>query len=142
MAETVSRTVKRARLRWAGRGLLFRGGRPGGVEIPLDGDSEEGPSPMDTLLLGLASCMGSDIVLILRKGRVPLEEMDVDVRGDRAETDPRKYLRIEMVFRVSGPEAGHQGKLERALALSRETYCSFVHSLRSDIELDLRIERV
>lgn len=137
---TTSKTVKHVGLRWTGEGLLFRGGAPGGVEVPVDGDSEEGPSPMDTLLLGLAACMGSDIVHILKKGQVPLRGMRTDARGERAETNPRRYLRIELVFRVTGPGPEHQPKLDRALALSRETYCSFVHSLRSDIELDFRIE--
>lgn len=136
-----SRSLKRVRLRWTGSGTHFRGGPPGGAEISIDGDSVEGPSPMDALLLGLASCMGADIVHILEKGRVRLDGMTVEVRGDRAATDPRKYLGIELVFRVTGPAPGDRPKLERALRLSRETYCSFVHSLRSDIELDVRIER-
>ena len=135
------RNVKRVGLRWAGEGLAFRGGAPNGVPITIDGDSAEGPSPMDALLLGLASCMGADIVHILEKSRVPLEGLTADVRGDRAETNPRKFLRIELVFRVRGPGPDDQPRLDRALALSRETYCSAVHSLRSDIELDFRIER-
>lgn len=133
--------VKRVELQWTGRGLVFQGGRPGGIRIPIDGDSEEGPSPMDTFLLGLSACMGSDIVHILKKARVPLEDFRVEARGDRAEENPRRFLRIEVVFRAAGPAAEDQAKLERALALSRETYCSFVHSLRSDIELDFRIVR-
>lgn len=136
-----SKTRKEVGLRWGGEGLVFRGGAPGGVPVTIDGDSGEGPSPMDTFLLGLASCMGSDIVDILEKGRIPLEAMTAEVRGERAETHPRKYLRIQLVFRVTGPEVGDQAKLDRALALSRDTYCSFVHSIRSDIELDFRIER-
>jgi putative redox protein len=95
--------VKRVALDWAGRGLVFRGGRPGGVEIPIDGDSAEGPSPMDTFLLGLSACMGSDIVHILKKSRVPLEALRVEARGDRAEENPRRYLRIEIVFRATRP---------------------------------------
>lgn len=136
-----SKTVKRVTLRWDGEGLAFRGSAPNGVEIPIDGDSATGPSPMDTLLLGLSACMGADIVHILNKGRVPLTGLEARVRGDRSETNPRKYLRIELVFRVRGPSAADQPRLDRALALSRDTYCSFVHSLRSDIELDFRIER-
>lgn len=136
------RTVKNVRLDWAGEGTVFRGGPPDGVPITIDGDSAQGPSPMDVLLLGLASCMGADIVHILRKGRVTLDAVTAAVRGERAETDPRRYLRIELVFQVEGPAPGDEPRLERALALSRETYCSFVHSIRSDIELDFRIERV
>lgn len=136
-----ARNVKRVRLDWAGEGLVFHGGAPEGTRVTLDGDSGRGPSPMDALLLGLASCMGSDIVHILQKGRVPLDGLSADVRGERAEDDPRRYLRIEILFRASGPGPDDDAKLERALDLSRDTYCSFVHSLRSDMELDFRIAR-
>lgn len=136
-----AKRVKRVELEWRGRGLVFEGGKPGGVPVVIDGDSTEGPSPMDTFLLGLGACMASDIVDILKKSRVQVDGLSLKARGDRALESPRRFLRIEMVFRAVGPADGDKGKLERALALSRETYCSFVHSIRPDIELDFRIER-
>lgn len=138
----ISKILKRVEARWTGEGTVFQGGPPGGVEITIDGNTEKGPSPMDTLLLGLAACMGADIVEILRKSRVALEALEVSVRGDRAEKHPRRYVRIEIVYRATGPCAADQKRLDRALALSRDKYCSFTHSLRPDIELVTRIERV
>jgi putative redox protein len=137
----IAKIRKRVRARWTGEGTVFRGGPKEDVQITLDGDAEQGPSPMDTLLLGLAACLGADIVSILEKSRVPVESLEVSARGDREEEHPRRYREIEMVYTVKGPGPEHQSKLDRALALSQDKYCSFTHSLRPDIEMNVRIER-
>jgi len=141
-AVPTSKILKRVHARWTGEGTVFRGGPRDDVEITIDGNTKQGPSPMDTLLLGVASCMGADIVEILKKSRVPLEALDISVEGKRAEDHPRRYQRIEIVYTATGPGPDDQKRLDRALELSRDKYCSFTHSLRSDIEIDARIERV
>jgi putative redox protein len=136
-----SKILKRVRARWTGEGTVFRGGPREDVEITVDGNTERGPSPMDTLLLGLVSCMGADIVEVMKKSRVPLEALEVSVEGKRAEDHPRRYQRIVIVYTATGPGPDDQKRLDRALELSRDKYCSFTHSLRTDIEIDARIER-
>lgn len=139
--------VKRIRLRWTGEGLVFRGGAPpppgeARPEVVVDGDSAAGPSPMDHLLLGLAGCMAVDVRLILEKSRVPLRSLEVEVEGERAAEPPRRFIRLALVYRVEGPGEEDQAKLERAVALSRDKYCSVLHSLRPDIELAIDIRRI
>jgi putative redox protein len=136
------RQVKRVRMSWTGEGLVFRGGTPGAPEVLVDGDSGAGPSPMDTLLVALASCMGSDVRHILEKARVPVEVLEVDVQGTRAATNPRRYQEIRLTYRVRGPGEEHASRLDRAVQLSRDTYCSVLHSLRPDIDVEIGIERV
>ncbi|HSG46939.1 MAG TPA: OsmC family protein [Longimicrobiales bacterium] len=132
--------TKRAVLDWTGEGLEFRGGVPGGPPVVIDSDGRTGPSPMDAVLLGLAGCMGVDLVMILEKGRVPLGSVTVDVEGDRAEDAPRRYTAVRMTYRISGPEPEHHGKVHRAVELSRDRYCSVLHSLRPDLDLDIQVE--
>lgn len=139
--------IKRVRLRWTGEGDVFRGGpvAPEGETRPesvIDGGSAAGPSPMDHLLLGLAGCMAVDVRMILGKSRVPLEALEVEVEGERAPEPPRRFVRLRLVYRVKGPREEDQAKLERAVALSREKYCSVLHSLRPDIDLAIDIRRV
>lgn len=127
--------------------MVFRGGAvpPEGETRPetvVDGDSAAGPSPMDHVLLGLAGCMAADVRMILEKSRVSLEALEVEVEGERAPEPPRRYVRIHMVYRVKGPREEDQPKLERAVQLSRDTYCSVVHSLQPDIALTIDILRV
>jgi putative redox protein len=128
-------------LRWEGEALRFRGGRAGGPEASVDGDGKSGPSPMEQLLLSLGGCMGSDIVDIMTKSRAPLGALTVQVAGDRASQPPRRYTRIAMTFRAGGVADEDWPRLERALDLSRQTYCSVLHSLRPDVELTFRLER-
>ena len=94
---------------------------------------------MDTLLMAVAACMGIDIQEILRKSRVPMDELDFVVRGSRAADHPRRYTRIEMEIAVSGPRPEDAARVERAVELSRDKYCSVLHSLRADIRITTRV---
>ena len=136
-----SSNIRKVRLRWAGEGLVFRGGADGGPEMTIDSDGSEGASPTQQLLLSLAGCMGVDVVLILQKSRVPLEALDVEVIGERADSEPRRFVAIELVYRVKGPGPEHQPRLQRAIDLSRDKYCSVLHSLHPDIRFSIRVER-
>ena len=129
------------RLRWSEE-LIFSGGAEGGPEMTVDSAGVAGPSPTQLLLLSLAGCMGVDIRMILEKSRVPVASLEVLVDGDRATTEPRRFESLRLVCRVRGPEDGDQPKLERAVQLSRDKYCSVLHTLRPDLDLEIRIERV
>jgi putative redox protein len=131
--------TKQARLSWTGEGLAFEGD-VGGPSIVLDGDGAAGPSPTDALLLGLAACIGIDLRIILRKSRVPLTAMDATIEAWRAPKSPRRFTEIQLVFRLSGPSDDDEAKVERAMCLSRDKYCSVLHSLREDIAMNIRFE--
>jgi putative redox protein len=93
----------------------------GSVQIVLDGKSTAGPSPVEALGMSLAGCMGID------------EALQITLSGVRADSYPRRFLKIDLHFNIRGnpPVAA----VERAIALSRERYCSVWHSMRQDIEL-------
>ncbi len=110
--------------------------------MTIDGDSEAGPSPTEALLLSLAACMAIDVRLILTKGRVPLHSLEVDVEGGRREDPPRYFRRARMALRLGGPEPEHHDKIQRALDLSRDKYCSVLHTLRPDLDLTISYEHV
>lgn len=86
--------------------------------------------------------MGVDVRVILEKSRVPVESLLVDVEGDRMEDAPRRFRSVRLTYRLKGPAREDQPKLERAVELSRERYCSVLHTLRPDLIFDVRIERV
>ena len=118
-----------AELLWAEE-LRF-GATSGSAAIVVDADGAAGPSPMQLAAFGLAGCMASDVVEILRKGRHPLTGLRIAFSGERAPEPPRRFVRITLHFHVSG--AVPADVVERAIALSREKYCSVWHSMRSDI---------
>jgi putative redox protein len=75
--------------------------------------------------------MASDIVSILQKGRHPLTGFRASFSGERAADPPRRFTAITLHFHIAG--AVPADAVERAIALSREKYCSVWHSLRPDI---------
>lgn len=127
-------------LRWTGVGMRFSGGRVDGPEMVMDGDGAEGPSPMTTLLLSLAGCMAADLVLIGGKMRLPLDGIEVLVDGDRRPEPPRRYTAIRMRFIVTGVAPEQEAKVRHAIDLSRETYCSVMHSLQPDTAISIELE--
>jgi putative redox protein len=110
------------------------------TEIVLDGKSVAGPSPVQALAFGLAGCMAMDVADIVVKGRHPLTALTVKFVGERAEDHPRRFLRIALHFDLRGNVPAPA--VERALALSRDKYCSVWHSMRQDIELTTTFEVV
>jgi putative redox protein len=78
---------------------------------------------MELLLMGLGSCTAFDVVLILRKGRQEVTDCVVEVEAERAATLPKVFTRIHMHYRVAGRGLA-PAKVERAIALSAEKYCS------------------
>ena len=93
-----------------------------------------GPSPMELLLLGTGGCSAYDVVHILERGREPVSDVVVELDATRAETDPKVYTRIHMHFVITGTGL-NPAKVERAVSLSHEKYCSSMHTLRHDLEL-------
>ena len=82
--------------------------------------------------------MAGDVVAILVKGRVPLRGLRARLIGERRGAEPRHFVKVDLHLVVTGEVPSD--KVERALALSREKYCSVWHSLRKDIALTTSFE--
>jgi putative redox protein len=106
------------------------------------GDSPKpGPSPMELLLIGTGGCSAFDVVHILEKGREPVEDCVVSLEATRAETDPKVFTRIHMHFTVKGRGLDPK-KVERAIALSVEKYCSASAMMAKTAEVTFGFEVV
>lgn len=114
---------------WGGPdGMVFVAKTGSGHIAAMDGAPEGGghnlaPRPMEMLLAGAGGCAAYDVVLILKRGRHQVSGCQVSIKADRADTEPKVFTKIEMLFTVTGkqlPEAA----VERAVALSHEKYCS------------------
>ncbi|RED54018.1 OsmC family protein [Aestuariispira insulae] len=82
-----------------------------------------GPSPMELLLMGVGGCSGIDVIHILKKSREPVTDCVVEIVGTRADTDPKVFTDIHMIYTVTG-KGLTPAKVERAVDLSKEKYCS------------------
>lgn len=89
------------------------------VMSPADGP---GVSPMQMLLLGLGGCTAIDIVDILQKQRQPLEDIRVEISGERGEEWPKPWSAIHIHYVITGAGLDPH-KVDRAIDLSVNKYC-------------------
>jgi putative redox protein len=82
-----------------------------------------GPSAMELVLIGTGGCSAFDVVHILEKGREAVDDVVVELEAERAEEDPKVFTRVHMHFIVKGRSLAPT-KVERAVKLSAEKYCS------------------
>ncbi len=92
------------------------------------GGGDQGFRPMEMLLMGLGSCSAIDVVLILKRMRQEIGDMQIEVEGDRdPEETPSVFRKIHVHFKFTGEL--DPNKVERAITLSMEKYCSATRML-------------
>ncbi len=131
--------VTKGTLTWD-KDLIFVGRTQRGYEIDFDARVEWGCMPTESLLLSLAGCMGIDMVSFLQKMKCKLESFKIDLEGERNPTPPQYFKTIRMTVHLSG-DGITEKKVQRAISLSHEKYCSVYHTLRQDLKVfvDYRI---
>jgi putative redox protein len=80
---------------------------------------------MEMLLMGLGGCAAIDVILILKKQRQVIEDLRISVDGERVKiegTEMSPFSKINIHFAFKGQL--DQVKIERAIQLSMEKYCS------------------
>lgn len=127
-----------ASLTWTGEGLGFTATDAAGFSIPLNKDGE-GVTPLEIVLMGAGGCMGIDVINILKKQRQQVKALSVSLSAERNQTAPKYFTAITMLFTIKG-EGLSADKVQRAIDLSRETYCSALHTFRPDVAWDIRFQ--
>jgi putative redox protein len=106
--------------------------------ITIDSAGLAGPSPVQALGIALAGCMTTDVVHILTKGRHPMRALRSHLVAERAQDDPHRFVRVTLHVTVEGGVP--RDAIERAIALSRDRYCSVWHSMRQDIDFQVTFD--
>jgi len=101
---------------------------------PEGGGRNLGPRPMETVLSGAAACTAYDVVLILRKSGLHMVGCEVITTSERAETDPKVFTKIHLLFRITGKDL-KANLVERAISLSHSKYCSTTKMLGATAEI-------
>jgi len=120
------------RIQWQGK-RKFEGVGGSGHPLVMDakadiGGEDSGARPMELLLAGLGGCSGIDVVMILEKGRLTVEEFSIEINGTRADEMPQRFTEVHLHYVLKGPDLTPE-KVERAIVLSRDKYCSASASL-------------
>jgi putative redox protein len=110
-----------------------------GHALAVDAGSEKtANSPVELVLIGLCACTASDVVGILRKKRERFTSLEVRAAAERAETFPKVYTSIRLVYRVGGNVT--RKAMEDAVRLSKEKYCSVSAMLEKTAKIEFEIE--
>jgi putative redox protein len=122
-------------------GKRFVGITPDGQRVMIDGEAEAqtGMRPMDLLLNAVGACAAYDIVEMLKKRRLEIQEYHVELEGQRANGTPAYYTHIHAkhVFRVPGLD---QRTAERFVDLGMNKYCSVAASLKTEISFEVVLQ--
>ncbi len=116
---------------------VFALSNPSGVKTIIDsstslGGQDQGLTPMQLLAGSLAGCMSIDVLLILKKQKIEPAVFKIDMECDRHQKgNANPFRKIHLSFLVSNDVPIE--KLERAIHLSQEKYCSVSMSLHEDI---------
>lgn len=119
--------------------MQFTGTAGHGAPVVIDASPDNGglgagPTPTENLLLSLAGCTGMDVVSILRKKRIALEDLRIDVSGERATDHPRVFTSIHLQYTLRG--AGLSAESARkAVELSLDKYCSVAGMLKQTAKI-------
>lgn len=109
-----------------------------GKTITLDTGSGKnaGQSPVEVLLSAVASCSSVDVIEILRKKRRRVEDLIVDVEGERiTDAYPRIFTKIHLHFTLVSPDASDLD-FEQAVNLSIDKYCTVAGMLSKAAEIE------
>lgn len=104
------------------------------TDAPVEaGGRDTAATPMELILLGLIGCTGVDVASILTRMKEPLEGLKVSAEAERADEHPKVYTKIHMIYEFKGDL--NVKKVERAIRLSEDKYCSVSAMLGKTAEI-------
>jgi putative redox protein len=110
-----------------------------GVPVHIDGAEaigghNAGARPMELLLMGLGGCSVIDIISILRKQKIEVDDLNVTIEAEReSDKTPSLFTGIDIHFKFKGYL--EESKVKRAVELSMEKYCSAAATLRKSANI-------
>jgi len=96
--------------------------------------SDAATHPMELVLLALGSCTGCDVLSILTKKKVQLDDAEIQIDAERSEEHPKVFTKIHLEFVFSGKDL-NPIHLERAIELSQQKYCPVSAMLRPTVPI-------
>ncbi len=88
------------------------------------GGEGKGPTPKPLMLTALAGCTAMDVISILKKMRVELDDFKVSVDGELTEEHPKHFVKMVVTYEFWGKDLeASRSKIEKAINLSEERYC-------------------
>ncbi len=109
------------------------------MDVPAKRGGGTGPTPVETMLLALGSCIGMSVEYGLKKMKAEPESLRIELDAEPVDTRPKTFKKIKVHITISGPGITPE-KMEKAIKLSEEQYCSVSASLKKSIEIEYTFE--
>jgi len=118
---------------WRGN-MVFESDNPRWPSIMMDasksfGGTNSGMAPKAMMLSSLAGCSGLDIISILNKMKVKIDDFKMEVVGELTQEDPKYYHTVTVDYHFYGKNL-KESKLKKAVDLSVEKYCGVMEMFR------------
>ena len=116
-----------ATITWGGK-AKFIADSGSGHKVVMDGPPDhggenQGPRPMEMMLMGLGGCTSFDVMSILKKSKQDVSDCVAELNAERADAIPAVFTKIHVHFKVTGKNL-KESMVKRAVELSAEKYCS------------------
>lgn len=127
---------------WKG-GLTFESDNPSGntviMDTAIEGQTQRhGLSPKAMMLSSLAGCSALDVISILDKMNVKVDDFKIDVEGELTEAHPKYYNKVLLEYHFYGSDLNKK-KCERAVHLSVTKYCGVMEMFRKFADVETKI---
>ncbi|MFP4024782.1 MAG: OsmC family protein [Thiohalospira sp.] len=103
------------------------------------GGKDRGPRPKPLMLLALAGCTGMDVISILKKMRVELDDFNVEVVANQTDEHPKHYDEMKVIYKFWGKELP-EDKINKAVNLSEERYCGVSYIYKQYVKMTTEIQ--
>ncbi|WP_418604584.1 OsmC family protein [Hwangdonia sp.] len=127
---------------WKGD-MVFESDNPRWDSIMMDaseefGGTNSGMAPKAMMLSSLAGCSGLDVVSVLNKMRVKIDDFKMIVEGELTDEHPKYYHKVSVDYHFYGKDL-NENKIKSAVDLSVEKYCGVMEMFRHFAEIKIDI---
>lgn len=123
--------------------MVFKSDNPSGDEIFIDaseefGGTNSGLRPKAMMLSSLAGCSGLDVISLLKKMKVDIDNFKIVTKGELTEEHPKYYHKVKIDYHFFGNELKEK-KIKKAVDLSIERYCGVFEMFRHFAKMETEI---
>lgn len=101
------------------------------------GGKNMGLTPMELLAGALSACISIDILMILNKQKIEVKKYSVYLDAIKKNSIPSPFEKIHLIIEIDAEV--ESDKVDRAIKLSIEKYCSVKASLNPNIQISYDI---
>ena len=127
---------------WKGD-MVFESDNPRWPSIMMDaskdfGGTDSGMAPKAMMLSSLAGCSGLDVVSVLNKMRVKVDDFKMVIEGELTDEHPKYYHKVSVDYHFYGKDL-KESKIKSAVDLSVEKYCGVMEMFRHFADIKIQI---